>query len=173
MDKALFLDRDGVINIEKNYLYKKEDFEFIDGIFDLCQYYQNLGYKIFVVTNQSGIARGYYSEEDFLQLTQWMKKEFIKRNIDIKRVYYCPHHPDITGTCDCRKPKPGMILQAKEEFNIDLSKSLMIGDSERDIQAALNAGITESYLLSNDMSIEKSQATKIVRNLNEIWKKRC
>ncbi len=171
MSKALFLDRDGVINIEKDYLYKIEDFEFIDGIFDLCRYYQKLGYKIFVVTNQSGIAREYYDEEDFEILTSWMIREFKSENIEILKVYYCPHYPDISGECSCRKPKYGMILDAKNEFDINLSDSIIIGDKERDIEAGLNAGLTETYLFNESGKIKKSKATKIVNNLNNIWKK--
>jgi len=170
MKKALFLDRDGVVNVEKNYLYKIKDFEFIDGIFDLCKHYQQLGYMIFIVTNQSGIARNYYSEENFHLLTEWMIDEFKKRGIVINRVYYCPHHPEISGACSCRKPEPGMILQAQEEFDIDLADSLMIGDKERDIEAALQAGITETYLFDEKNRISNSKAKRIVHKLDEIWK---
>ena len=126
MNKALFLDRDGVINVEKDYLYKIKDFEFIDGIFDLCRYYQKLGFIIVVVTNQSGIDRGYYTKEDFDILTSWMVKEFSSNNINIKKVYYCSHHPKISGECSCRKPNPGMLLRASKELNIDLKNSIMI-----------------------------------------------
>jgi D-glycero-D-manno-heptose 1,7-bisphosphate phosphatase len=171
MKKALFLDRDGVINIEKNYLYKIDDFEFMDGIFDLCKYYQNLDYLIFVVTNQSGIVRGYYSEDDFDILTSWMIKEFAKNSIEIKEVYHCPHHPDISGECDCRKPHAGMLLNAAKYYNIDLKNSVMIGDKEKDIEAALNAGLSETYLFDNSNSVKFSKATKIVSKLDEIWKK--
>jgi len=171
MNKALFLDRDGVINVEKDYLYKIEDFEFIDGVFELCIHYQELGYLIFVVTNQSGIARGYYNEEDFTKLSVWMSKEFLKHNIKIKKVYHCPHHPDISGDCSCRKPKPGMLLQASKEFNIDLANSLIVGDKERDIEAGLNAGLRESYLFDESKTIISSCATKIVSKLENIWKK--
>jgi len=143
---ALFLDRDGVINVEKNYLYKQEDFEFIDGIFELCSYFQNEGYAIVVVTNQSGICRGYYSEDDFRQLTRWMEAEFAKRDIEIAKTYHCPHHPDFTGSCSCRKPHPGMFFQAQEELGLDLEKSVMVGDKPSDIEAAQRAGIKEHYL---------------------------
>ena len=169
MKKALFLDRDGVINIEKDYLYKIKDFEFIDGIFELCRYYQNIGYDIFVVTNQSGIARGYYSEDDFAILSSWMKDEFLKNDIEIKKVYYCPHHPDISGECSCRKPHAGMLLEAKKDFNIDLENSILIGDKERDIEAGLNAGLRETYLFDESETIKDSKATKIVSKLNDIW----
>ena len=173
MIKALFLDRDGVINIEKNYLYKKEEFKFIDGIFELCRYYQNLGYIIVVVTNQSGIARDYYSKDDFNKLTSWMVQEFINKNIDISKVYYCPHHPNITGECSCRKPNPGMLFQAQKEFDIDLKNSIIIGDKERDIEAGIRAGLKESYLFDESSTVRESKATKIVSKLNNIWEKRC
>ncbi len=163
---ALFLDRDGVVNIEKNYLHKVDDFEFIDGIFTLCQKYQELGYLIVVVTNQSGIARGYYSEEDFRVLTEWMVAAFNKQGISIEDVYHCPHHPDISGPCSCRKPEPGMLLEAAKKHDIDLKHSLLVGDSERDITAAHRAGLEETYLFSPDA--KNSEATKIIRSLKEL-----
>ncbi|SFV59047.1 D-glycero-D-manno-heptose 1,7-bisphosphate phosphatase [hydrothermal vent metagenome] len=170
MRQALFLDRDGVINVEKEYLYKQEDFEFIEGIFDLCRYYQDLGYLIFVVTNQSGIARKFYSEADFSKLTQWMLGAFEKEGIHITKVYHCPHHPDISGECACRKPKPGMLLDAAKEYGVDLANSVMVGDKERDIEAALNAGLRESYLFDEFEKIKTTKATKKVKKLDEIWK---
>ncbi len=169
MQKALFLDRDGVINVEVNYLHKIEEFIFIDGIFELCKYYQDLGYIIVVVTNQSGIARGYYTEYDFNKLTTWMIAEFAKKDIEIKKVYYCPHHPDFSSTCSCRKPKPGMLLEAKKEFDIDMKNSVMIGDKERDIEAALNAGLIETYLFDERSTCKISKATKIVNKLEDIY----
>jgi len=167
--KALFLDRDGVINVEKDYLYKIEDFEFIEGIVPLCLHYAHLGYKIIVVTNQSGIARGFYSEDDFERLTQWMVATLLKEDIVIEAVYHCPHHPDISGVCDCRKPQPGMLLDAAVTHDIDLECSLIIGDKERDIEAGLNAGLCESYLFNEKGDITDSKATKIVSNLEEIY----
>jgi len=163
---ALFLDRDGVINVEKNYLYKKEDFEFIDSIFELCKFYQSKNYLIIVVTNQSGIARGYYSEADFSNLTFWMVNEFEKNGVQIDQVYHCPHHPDISGKCTCRKPEAGMLLQASKDLHVDLKNSVMIGDKERDIQAALNAGLKETYLFTN-LHVE-TKATKIINNLKDL-----
>lgn len=160
---ALFLDRDGVINIEKNYLHKKEDFEFIDGIFELCDFYQKQGYLIVVVTNQSGIARGYYSEIDFANLTFWMIDAFSQKGIDISQVYHCPHHPDISGECECRKPQPGMLIKAAQDLDIDLETSLLVGDSERDILAAQSAGLKETYLFS-----EKEKATKATKNIHSL-----
>ena len=173
MQKALFLDRDGVINVEKNYLYKIEDFEFINGIMDLCFYYYTQGYEIFVVTNQSGIARNYYTENDFDLLTKWMVEEFSKNKIIISNVYFCPHHPSISGECACRKPKPGMLLDAAKKYKLDLSHSIIIGDKERDIEAGLNAGLEETYLLDATKTIKYSKATKIVSKLEQIWKDKC
>ncbi len=170
MNKALFLDRDGVVNVEKNYLYKKDDFEFIHGIFELCKHYKELGYLIFVVTNQSGIARKYYSEDDFLKLTEWMVTAFKEKGIEIRKVYYCPHHPEISGECSCRKPAPGMILDAAKEFDVDLSDSLLVGDKERDIEAAINAGIHKTYLFDPSGETKHSKATKIIHSFEEIWK---
>ena len=169
MQKALFLDRDGVINIEKNYLYKIEDFEFINGIFELCLYYQNIGYQIFVVTNQSGIAREYYSQKDFKKLSDWMIQEFENNGVIIQKVYHCPHHPDISGDCTCRKPHDGMLQLARKEFDVDLANSIIIGDKERDIEAGLNAGLKETYLFNESKSIKESKATKIISNLRDIY----
>lgn len=145
--KALFLDRDGTINIEKNYVYKIDDFEFQPGIFDLIRKYQEDNFLIFIITNQSGIARGFYSEHDFEILNNWMLDIFKSERIKITKVYYCPHHPDITGTCDCRKPKAGMIYQAIEQFNISAVNSVLIGDKKRDILAGENAGIGKNLYI--------------------------
>ncbi|OQX58566.1 MAG: D-glycero-beta-D-manno-heptose-1,7-bisphosphate 7-phosphatase [Helicobacteraceae bacterium 4484_230] len=163
---ALFLDRDGVINAEKNYLHKVEDVEFIDGIFELCRKYQEAGYLIIVVTNQSGIARGYYSEEDFAALTNWMSDEFKKHGIVITHVYHCPHHPDISGPCECRKPNPGMLLEAAKVYNIDLKNSLLIGDKERDIEAAARAGVGSRYLLGS--AHRATKATRVIDDLKSL-----
>lgn len=150
MKKALFLDRDGVINIDKNYLYKIEELEFCDGIFELCRYFQNRGYIIVIVTNQSGIARGYYSEEDFLKLTHFMLDIFKQEGIEISSVKYCPHHPDFTGVCECRKPSSGMILEVSKELNIDLDASILIGDKLSDIQAGKEAGVGLNCLVNSN-----------------------
>jgi D-glycero-D-manno-heptose 1,7-bisphosphate phosphatase len=154
--KTIFLDRDGVINKDINYLHKINDFEFIDGIFDSCLYFQSLGYKIIIITNQSGISRGYYSHSDYQKITQWMLDQFKYKNINILDVFHCPHGPD--STCDCRKPKPGMFLKAKAKHNTDMEKSWMIGDKERDIIAANRAGIHNTILLNSSLRIDKSKA---------------
>lgn len=152
--KALFLDRDGTINVDKGYVFKKEDFEFLPGIFELIRKYVTQGYLIFIITNQSGIARGLYTENDYLHLTEWMKEEFRKKGIPVEKVYYCPHLPEITGPCDCRKPNPGMIVQAIKEYNIDAKNSVLIGDKKRDIEAGLNAGIGKNLYIQNLIKFE-------------------
>lgn len=137
MNKAIFLDRDGTINIEKNYLYKIEDFEFIPGVFEALRMLQGAGFKLIIITNQSGIGRGYYTEKDFEVLNTWMIKELSKHDIIIDAVYYCPHHPNAIVDkfrldCDCRKPKVGMFYRAIEEYNLDISECYAIGDRIRD-----------------------------------------
>lgn len=148
---ALFLDRDGVINVDHGYVYRSEDFEFIDGIFDLCQSAQSLGYTLIVITNQAGIGRGYYTEDDFHRLTEWMCAEFEREGICISGVYFCPYHPDYgVGSykieSECRKPNPGMLLQAAKEQKIDMEKSVLIGDKKSDIEAGMSAGVELSLL---------------------------
>ena len=140
-NKALFLDRDGVINVEKNYVFKIKDFEFTRGIIDLLADYQKKGFYLFIITNQAGIAKGYYTIDDFTILTEWMLKELELNGIFIRKVYFCPHHPEITGPCRCRKPEPGLILDAISEFNIDPEESVLIGDKESDILAGKRAKI--------------------------------
>ena len=151
--KTIFLDRDGVINKEINYLHKIEDFEFINGVFEACQYLESLNYKIIITTNQSGISRGYYTENDFQKITKWMLSQFNNNNIDILDVIHCPHLP--SDFCDCRKPKPGMLLSAKTKHNIDMENSWIIGDRENDIQAANNAGIINTILVKSGHEIDE------------------
>ena len=153
--KALFLDRDGVINIEKNYVHKVEDFEFIDGIFDLCKRAQQLEFRLFVITNQAGIGRGYYTVSDFEYLTNWMLDRFKEEGINIEKVYYCPFHPtagigEFKKDSFDRKPKPGMLLRAQEEFGLDMSSSILIGDKDSDLAAAEAAGVTYKIKLAKD-----------------------
>lgn len=154
MNKALFLDRDGVINVEKNYVFKIEDFEFIEGIFELIKTFQDKGYLIIVITNQAGIGRGYYTEEDFHKLNDWMIEQFKQRGITITGVYYCPYHPThgigeyLKDSYD-RKPNPGMILKASERYSIDLKQSVLIGDKDTDIKAGQAAGIPKNLKINN------------------------
>ena len=151
--KTIFLDRDGVINKEVNYLHKIEDFEFVEGVFKACQYFQTLGYKIIIITNQSGIARGYYNENDFSHLNDWMLSKFKERKVNILDVFHCPHEPKLG--CDCRKPRPGMFLNAQKKYDINMKKSWMIGDKETDIAASNAAGIKKTILVRSGHSIDE------------------
>lgn len=166
MNKALFLDRDGVVNVEKNYLHKIEDFELMEGIVEVCRAYQEQGYLILIVTNQSGISRGYYTEEDFALLSRWMVDHFKGLGVIIEKIYHCPHHESIDGVCECRKPEPGMFLEARRDYDLDMAASVMIGDNERDIEAAVRAGVGMNILLSSDA--DTSQANKIIHSLREL-----
>lgn len=169
MNKALFLDRDGVVNKEKNYLYKIADFEFIDGVFETCRYFQEKGYLIIIVTNQAGIARKIYSEKDFGVLTDWMLHQFLIEGIKINAIYHCPHHPNFTGPCECRKPKPGMLLRAQKEFCIDMDNSILVGDKLSDIKAGINAGIKNNYIIATGHSHDAQNIPKkMINNLYEL-----
>lgn len=168
MEKAVFLDRDGVINIEKEYLYKIEEFEFIDGVFESVIYLQKLGYKLFIITNQSGIARGYYSLDEFNKLSSWMMDEFSKKGVIIEKLYFCPHGPN--DNCSCRKPKTGMIDDALKEFDIDLGKSILIGDKISDIKCAKNAKIGLSVIVKSGHSFDEKEvnADFIIDSIKDI-----
>ena len=144
MRKALFLDRDGVINIKKNYVYKIKDFIIRDEIYDICLLAKKLDFLIIIVTNQAGIGRGIFSLKEFLKITDYMINKFKEKGIGIDSVYFCPYHPTNGKGCFLRdsylrKPNPGMLLKAKKEFDIDFEKSLMIGDMKTDLLAAQNA----------------------------------
>jgi D-glycero-D-manno-heptose 1,7-bisphosphate phosphatase len=155
MNKALFLDRDGVINVDHGYVGHYADFQYIDGIFALIRRYQDSGFVPVIVTNQSGIARGYYTESDFCLLMERVQQDFSEHGIHQVRVYHCPHHEQgsvaqFARPCDCRKPAPGMLIKAQQELNIDVARSVMIGDSWRDIVAADAAGVRRSFYLTNN-----------------------
>lgn len=167
MRKALFLDRDGVINVDHDYVYKPEEFEFIDGIFELVRRYYEAGYLIIVVTNQSGIARGRYSEAEFLHVSAWMKAQFASHGGVIDEVFYCPHHPEFSGTCRCRKPSPGMLIDAQKKYDIDMSRSLLIGDKERDIEAAIGAGVEDTVLFTCKPNVA-TKARRVICDLKEL-----
>ena len=165
MNKAVFLDRDGTINVEKNYLHKIEDFEFLPGVIEGLSLLNNAGYKLIIVTNQSGIGRGYYTENDFVTLNNWMLDELKSHGIIISKVYYCPHLPDAKVEkyrmdCECRKPKLGMYNQAIRDFDIDLSQSFVIGDKIRDC-AICEQTDCRGFLIANN---EKSEIIEDVKN---------
>ena len=154
--KTIFLDRDGVINKEKGYLHRIEDFIFIDGVFEACLSFKKLDYQIIIITNQSGIARGYFKLFEYENLTKWMLNQFSKKNISILDVFFCPHDPK--SKCSCRKPQPGMLVDAQNKYHIDLEKSWMIGDKETDIEAANLAGIKNTILLRSGHLIDESNS---------------
>ena len=154
--KTIFLDRDGVINKEISYLHKIDEFVFIDGVFEACQNFNKLGYQIIIVTNQSGISRGYFSEKDFQTITNWMLHQFEINDVNILDVLHCPHSPE--SNCICRKPKPGMFIQAKKKHKINMAKSWMIGDSERDIRAASLAGIKNTIIVKSGHKLEEDSS---------------
>lgn len=149
MVKALFLDRDGTINIDYGYVFQPEKFEFINGIFELCRKAQVKGYLIIVITNQSGIARGYFSEQDFTKLNSYMLAEFIQHGIKITDVFYCP---ELSG--NDRKPNCGMFIKARDKYGIDMAQSVSVGDKERDIEAAQKAGCGKNFLFTGDNFIK-------------------
>ena len=175
-NKAVFLDRDGVINVDHGYVYQVDDFEFIDGVIEACRAIKAKGYKLVVITNQSGIARGYFSEDQFMQLTEWMDWSMADRGVDLDGIYYCPHHPEkgegeYQQDCDCRKPKPGMINTAAKFLKLDLSQSFLVGDKTSDLQAGISAGIGQNILVSTGKAVTdegRELADHVVASLEDV-----
>ena len=160
--KALFIDRDGIINEDTGYPHKPEHIRFNEAVFPLCKAAAEKGYLLIVITNQAGVAKGKFTEEDVKSLHQWMMGEFKKRGIAITGFYYCPHHPEASVpeyrvACNCRKPKPGMIEQAMKDFNIDMRRSLVIGDkpSDRIALEGLRSIIVKSRYSGDDFDAEE------------------
>jgi len=171
--KALFLDRDGVVNVEVGYLHRPEDVKFVPGIVSLCQTAMRLGYRLIVVTNQAGIARGFYTDEDFHTLMEWMRAELRQEGVEFDAVYYCPYHPEhgvghYRREHEDRKPGAGMLLRAAKELEIELAESVMVGDRCSDIAAATKAGLRQAFLLkgTEEDSCEGSYIT--VNSLAEV-----
>jgi D-glycero-D-manno-heptose 1,7-bisphosphate phosphatase len=153
--RAAFLDRDGVVNVDHGYVFRREDFQFVPGTLAACAQLHRLGFVLVVVTNQAGIGRGLYGEDDFRRLTEWMSEEFAAAGAPLAGVYHCPHHPQagLAGyrrACDCRKPAPGMLLAAARELSLDLGRSVLFGDKASDIEAAVAAGVPQRVLLGTD-----------------------
>jgi D-glycero-D-manno-heptose 1,7-bisphosphate phosphatase len=153
--RAAFLDRDGVINLDRAYVYSIEDFEFVPGVFAAARMLRDLGFVLVVTTNQSGIGRGMYGIEQFNTLTEWMKERFVAERAPLAGVYFCPHHPTEANPpyreeCECRKPRPGMLLQAERDLGLWLQGSAMFGDRPSDLQAARAAGVSARFLVGTD-----------------------
>jgi len=175
--RAAFLDRDGVINVDHGYVFRRADFEFVEGVLEACATLAARGFALVVVTNQSGIGRGIYSEADFADLTTWMTTRFAAANASLAGVYFCPHHPvDGKGVyrieCCCRKPAPGMLLKAARELQIDLARSVLFGDKRLDLEAAAAAGVPVRVLLGSNgthmpAAIEGSLCSARFRSLAE------
>jgi D-glycero-D-manno-heptose 1,7-bisphosphate phosphatase len=152
---AAFLDRDGVINVDRGYVFRREDFEFVPGALGACACLHRLGFALVVATNQSGIGRGLYTEDEYRQLTDWMQAQFVAAGAPLAGVYHCPHHPEARLAayrcmCACRKPAPGMLLAAARDLALDLSRSILFGDKVSDMAAAAAAGIPRRVLLGTD-----------------------
>lgn len=154
MRKAAFFDRDGTINVNLGHVYKLQDLVFVNGIPETIAEYNRQGILVVVVTNQAGIAKGYYTEADMRRFNQYMNDQLQKNfHAHIDAFYHCPHHPGFTGVCSCRKPSPGMFLQAAKDWDIDLSQSIMYGDKESDRIAAQRAGITSFVLVEDSRNL--------------------
>jgi len=163
-ERALFLDRDGVINVDAGYTHRQDQFEFIPGIFELVAEATRRGYKTFIVTNRAGIGRGYYTEEDFWILMDWVTLKFVAAGGKIERTYFCPHHPEHgTGkyhrACECRKPGPGMLLQAARDYEIDFGQSVFLGDKKSDMEAGRAAGVATLLYMGNESNYQPAIKT--------------
>ncbi len=180
MNKACFLDRDGVLIEEKEYLDSADQVILIDGAIDAIKLLKESGYLVVVVSNQSGVARGYFKENSILKVNRRITELLSKDHLYIDAFYHCPHHekgsiPKYTISCNCRKPKPGMLLKAAEDLSIDLQSSFMIGDKISDIGAAINAKCGDAFLVKTghgkkQISENDTANIKIADNIKEAVK---
>jgi D-glycero-D-manno-heptose 1,7-bisphosphate phosphatase len=165
--RVLFLDRDGVVNVDKHFVSRVDEIVFVEGIFQLCRYFKSLNFEIVIITNQSGVSRGLFSEVELRQIMDYVLRKFEAEGIEILTYLYCPHGP--TDLCMCRKPLPGMFTRAIQKLNVQAEDCISIGDRERDILAAVAAGIPLNYLLLTDKQAESHMFGPIVVNsLTEI-----
>lgn len=176
MKPAIFLDRDGTINIDHGYVHTSDDFQFIEGTIEALAELKKMGYLLVLVTNQSGIGRGLFTEDQFMHLTEWMDWSLADRGVDIDGIYFCPHHPEATideyrQVCECRKPQPGMFLEAQKYLDIDMGASYMVGDKKEDMLAAAAAGVGHKILVKTGKSVtEESEkvADTVLNSLAEL-----
>lgn len=170
MNKAIFLDRDGTINVDKSYLYKIEEFEFAEGALEGLKMLQAAGFLLIIITNQSGIARGYYDVDDFLRLNRWMLNTMEAAGIHITGTYYCPHlvngsRKQYAVDCNCRKPRTGLFYKAAKEHNITFEKSFVIGDKNRDLAICGETKAKGILLLQDNQMKEDTNAEITARDL--------
>ena len=173
--KTVFLDRDGTINVDTNYLFKKEDFVFLPGAVDALRRLEQAGYQLIVVTNQSGIARGFFAEADYFKLNDWMTAELQKQGVHIAASYHCPHHPEAAvqeyrQDCECRKPKTGLFFKAAQELDVDFSQSWAVGDRTRDL-CICGQSAARGILLYAEAEGREDNIWKIKGGLDEAAKK--
>ena len=165
---AVFIDRDGTVNVEKNYLHKIEDWEWIPGVIEAIKKLNRIGLQVIVVSNQAGIARGYYDEQAVKALHRQVEELLEKEQAKIDGFYFCPHHPDFSagGPCRCRKPEPGMLQQASQDFDIDLTRSFMIGDKLSDIEAGRRCGAMPILVRTGygQQAAEKCDPSVVIKN---------
>lgn len=159
--KAAFIDRDGVINEERNYVHRIEDFLLLPGVFQGLALLRDADYRLIVVTNQAGIARGYYDQVAMDHLHDHLREQLAYHGVALDAIYFCPHHPEgtikaLAIECDCRKPKPGMLLKAAEDFDLNLAKSVLIGDKLSDVQAGKRAGLGRIAIVKSGHHVEPS-----------------
>lgn len=167
-NKALFLDRDGVVIEDHGFVHRIEDVIFQKGMLELGRFFTALGWKIIVVSNQSGIARGFLKAEEAEAVHRFIAEKFSFHRISVTDFFYCPHYPPITGPCRCRKPEPGMFLDAAEKHSVDLSGSIMVGDKGSDMAAAAAAGISSRFFLQGQYEYSPEPGVRVIRDLREI-----
>ncbi|MFX0022014.1 MAG: D-glycero-beta-D-manno-heptose 1,7-bisphosphate 7-phosphatase [Candidatus Hermodarchaeota archaeon] len=165
INKAIFLDRDGVINKEVNYLSNPDLFEFIDGSIEALKILKEKRFLLIVITNQAGIARGFFTEETLKEIHHKMIDILMQNGVNLDDIFYCPHHPTFTGPCECRKPNPGMIFNAKIKYNIDLNQSYMIGDTLNDIQTGIAANCKTVLVLTGYGKEEQKKIGSIIPDM--------
>ncbi|AFP85080.1 D-glycero-beta-D-manno-heptose 1,7-bisphosphate 7-phosphatase [secondary endosymbiont of Ctenarytaina eucalypti] len=174
---AIFLDRDGTINADTGYVHEIDNFQFIDGVIKAMQELKKIGFALIVVTNQSGLARGLFSKKQFMRLTAYMKQSLAYFDVHLDAIYFCPHHPKaevklLRQECDCRKPKPGMLLKAQSYLHIDMAASYMVGDKLDDMLAGKAAGVGTRVLLCSKKALlvehARAEADWVIDSLSSL-----